>query len=260
MSAAGVGVCKRRWVFPPGGRRRLGSGLAMSVRFPEPRAVPFLFRQSGMSIGFRAEALHAPVFLPFPVPGILPSVPVALDPRGRDAFAFPGVPVPAAVPVEVPPAGVDLPVESGHAPVVAPAAVVMAGLVPPPVPQPPPPADVEIDIVRDIGHGVDVGPRDDDEGRVSVIAGMWGLHRTDPDHASLKCEGGQDDECCQCFFHDVCGLGSGPAKRYRRTPAGPVSRRGPFIPEQQKVNRGRWWMRAGDAAAGTQASGRPEAD
>lgn len=61
-------------------RRRLSSDLALPVRVPEARAVPVLFRQTGMPIGFRAEALDAPVFLPFPVPGILPSVPVALDP------------------------------------------------------------------------------------------------------------------------------------------------------------------------------------
>jgi hypothetical protein len=66
---------------------------------------------------------------------------------------------------------------------------------------------------------------------------MGGLDRTDPDHASLKCEGGEDDECCQCFFHDVCGLRSDPAKRYRRTPAGHVSRRGPCSLIQQKANR-----------------------
>ena len=142
----------------------------------------------------RQVTAHTPVFLPFPIAVVLPSFPFMLDARGGDELIVPGVSVPVAIPVVAPPVRVYPAVEDGDAPVVAPVVIIVPGSVPSPVPQPPPPADVEVDVFRDLGHGIDVCPGDDDDRRMAVIADTRRGGRADTHGAAGKREHGQDDQ------------------------------------------------------------------
>jgi hypothetical protein len=100
--------------------------------------------------------LDTPGAPPFPVPIVLPALPVLLKPPLGDPFELPPVPVPIMLPIISPPTRVDIEIKTRHLPVITPAPVIISRAIPAAFPKAPPPAIPEKEVYIDVRIDIDM--------------------------------------------------------------------------------------------------------
>jgi len=113
-------------------------------------------RVGGLAVGSGLEILDPPVLLFFPIPVLLPGVPVLLNAMHWNPFILPWVSVPMAVGVILPPTRIYFIIKPGYISEVKPIPVVIAGPIPSAIPETPPPSDMEKYFSLDIWNGINI--------------------------------------------------------------------------------------------------------
>jgi len=161
----------RSQLLLPPGLLNLGlSLLSLYLLLMEPNLRPLPILQLPLPAQFLSLTLRpgsiildAPGSLPFPMPGVVPALPVPVESFVGNQFVVPAVSVPVTVSIVPSPTRVNIEIEPRNTTVIHPPPVIIPGAIPSTFPIAPPPAVPEKDVHVDIGnnvHIVRIGQRD----------------------------------------------------------------------------------------------------